>query len=154
MKINWKALIISLAIPLGVGALAAFLTRDSMAIYAEVTKPPLSPPGILFPIVWIILYTLMGISSYLVYMSDSKNERKAVSLYGVQLAVNFIWPLLFFNLQMYLAAFIWLLLLWVLVLFMIFAFYRERPISAYLQIPYIIWLTFAAYLNFGVVMLH
>ena len=154
MKINWKALIISLAIPLGVGALAAFLTRDSMAIYAEVTKPPLSPPGILFPIVWIILYTLMGISSYLVYMSDSKNERKAVSLYGVQLAVNFIWPLLFFNLQMYLAAFIWLLLLWVLVLFMIFAFYRERPISAYLQIPYIIWLTFAAYLNFGVFMLN
>ena len=154
MKINWKALIISLIIPLAVGGLSAFLTRDSMMIYEQITQPPLAPPSILFPIVWTILFALMGVSSYLVYTSDAKNKKEALSLYGVQLIVNFIWPLLFFNMQAFLASFLWLLLLWVLVALMIRQFYIARPIAGYLQIPYLIWLTFAAYLNFAIFLLN
>ncbi len=154
MKIKWKELIISLIIPLGVGALSAYLTRDSMELYGNLNQPPLAPPSIVFPIVWTILFLLMGVSCYLVYTSNSLNKREALALYGVQLAVNFIWPLLFFNMQVYFIAFIWLLLLWVLVALMIWQFYKAKPLAAYLQIPYILWLTFAAYLNFAVFMMN
>jgi len=154
MKIKWKELIISLIIPLAVGALSAYLTRNSMDVYSNINQPPLAPPSILFPIVWTILFALMGISSYMVYTSNAKNKREALALYGVQLIVNFIWPLIFFNMQAYFAAFLWLLLLWVLVALMIWQFYKAKPWAAYLQIPYILWLTFAAYLNFAVFMMN
>ena len=154
MKIKWKELIISLLIPLAVGGLSAFLTRNSMDVYANINQPPLAPPSILFPIVWTILFALMGVSSYLVYMSNSKNKREALALYGVQLIVNFIWPLIFFNMQAYFAAFLWLILLWVLVAVMIRQFYKAKPLAAYLQIPYIIWLTFAAYLNLAIFLMN
>ncbi|MBR5479148.1 MAG: tryptophan-rich sensory protein [Clostridia bacterium] len=154
MKIKWKELIISLLIPLGVGALSAFLTRNSMDIYSNINQPPLAPPSILFPIVWTILFALMGVSSYLVSTGNSKNKREALALYGVQLAVNFIWPIIFFNMQAYFAAFIWLLFLWVLVILMIWQFHKAKPLAAYLQIPYIIWLTFAAYLNLAIYLLN
>lgn len=154
MKIKWKELIISLLIPLAVGGLSAFLTRNSMDVYANINQPPLAPPSILFPIVWTILFALMGVSSYLVYMSNSKNKREALALYGVQLIVNFIWPLIFFNMQAYFAALLWLILLWVLVALMIWQFYKAKPLAAYLQIPYIIWLTFAAYLNLAIFLMN
>lgn len=154
MKIKWKELIISLLIPLGVGALSAFLTRNSMDVYSNINQPPLAPPSILFPIVWTILFALMGVSSYLVYVSNAKNKREALSLYGVQLVVNFIWPLIFFNMQAYFAAFIWLIFLWVLVLLIIWHFHKAKPLAAYLQIPYILWLTFAAYLNLAIYLLN
>ena len=154
MKIKWKELIISLLIPLAVGGLSAFLTRNSMDVYSNINQPPLAPPSILFPIVWTILFALMGVSSYLVYMSNSKNKREALALYGVQLIVNFIWPLIFFNMQAYFAAFLWLILLWVLVAIMIWQFYKAKPLAAYLQIPYIIWLTFAAYLNLAIFLMN
>lgn len=110
MKIQWKKLIICLAIPLAVGGISAFLIQDSMETFDTLQKPPLSPPGWLFPVVWTILYILMGIASYLVLTSSSPNQT-ALTLYGIQLTFNFIWPLIFFNRQQYLFAFIWLVLL-------------------------------------------
>ena len=145
-----KSLVLSVVISLGVGTLAGFLSRGSSAVYESLTQPPLSPPAIVFPIVWSILYVLMGISAYLVWETKDPARMRALAVYGVQLAVNFVWPLLFFNAQMFTLSFAWLLLLWGLVLRMIFAFRKVEPLAAKLQVPYLIWLTFAAYLNFGV----
>lgn len=152
--IKLKSLLINLLITLGGGAVIAFLTRDSMEVYANVQQPPLAPPGVVFPIVWTILYTLMGISAYMITESNSKLKNKALTVYGVQLFLNFIWPLVFFNGQMFLFAFIILMALWIMVLWMIGLFYKINPISAFLQIPYALWLTFAAYLNLGVYLLN
>ncbi len=150
MKINIKTLIICIAVPLAVGALAAFLIKDSIPLYAAMPKPPLAPPGWLFPIVWTILYILMGISSYLVYVSDSPYRQSALTIYAIQLVLNFIWPLVFFNMQNYLFALIILILLWAAVFKMIQKFHAVSPVAAKLQIPYLIWLTFAAYLNLAI----
>lgn len=154
MKIKWKELIIALVIPLAVGALSAFLTRNSMMIYNQIVTPPLAPPSWLFPVVWTILFALMGISSYLVYVSNAENKTKALTIYAIQLILNFIWPLLFFNMQAYTFAFVWLIALWVAVLAMIIEFYMAKPLASYLQIPYLVWLTFAAYLNLAIAILN
>lgn len=132
-----------------VGALSAFLTRNSMDVYSTaIIQPPLAPPPILFPIVWGILYALMGFSAARIYLSAQSAERsKGINLYITQLVVNFFWSLIFFNAQAFGFAFFWLLLLWVLVVWMILTFRKVDPLAAYLQIPYLIWLTFAAYLN-------
>ena len=154
MKIKWKELIISILIPLAVGGLSALLTKDSMSTFEAVTKPPLSPPGWLFPVVWTLLYTLMGIASYLVYTSGSPQKKEALLFYAAQLAVNFFWSIIFFNLNAYLFAFIWLLLLWVLVLITLIKFYRINENAGLLLIPYLTWVTFAGYLNFGIFLLN
>ena len=151
---NPKALAVSLLIPLTVGGLSGVLNMEAMKDYAGLDKPPLSPPGVVFPIVWGVLFLLMGISCYLVAVSRSPKRRSALTLYGVQLAVNFVWPFLFFSLKAYLFALIWLLLLWVLVLLMILKFRRIKPAAGWLQLPYLLWLTFAAYLNLGVYLLN
>lgn len=153
-KIQWKKLIICLAIPLAVGGISAFLTRNSMELYENIVQPPFSPPSWLFPVVWTILYILMGISSYMIYTSYSDYKIEALTLYGLQLVLNFIWPLVFFIGQKYLIAFIILVVLWYVVLKMIQAFADIKPLAAKLQIPYLIWLTFAAYLNLGVYFLN
>lgn len=153
-KINLKHLAISLAISLGVGILSGISTMGSMENFEKISKPPLTPPGIVFPIVWFILFTLMGISSYIIYESDSPNSKNALTVYGIQLVVNFIWPLLFFNMQAYLFSFIWILLLWILIIIMIVQFYKISKPAALLQIPYLLWVTFATYLNFGVFLLN
>ena len=152
--IKVKPLVISLLISLGTGTLSGLLTMNSMDHYKEINKPVLSPPGFLFPIVWGILFTLMGISAYMIYVSDCKNRKRALTLYGIQLGVNFVWPLIFFIAQEYLIAFIWLVALWILVFFMIIMFYRCKPLAGYLQIPYLIWLTFAGYLNIMIFLLN
>ncbi len=154
MKIKWKELIISIAISLGVGALSGFLTRNSMTIYQELVKPPLSPPGWVFPVVWTILYILMGISAYLIYTSDSKEKDQALLIYALQLIVNFCWSLVFFNQQNYLLAFAILVALWVLIILMIKTFREINPLAAYLQIPYLLWVTFAGYLNLSIYLLN
>lgn len=135
-----------------VGALSGFLSRNGMEIYSTyVQQPPLSPPAILFPIVWGILYALMGFGAARIYMSEPSQERSSgLNLYILQLIVNFFWSLIFFNLQAYGFALFWLILLWILVFAMICAFRKTDPLAAYLQIPYLLWLTFAAYLNAGV----
>ena len=149
---QWKPYIISAGIALGVGALSGLLSMDAMEDYAQqITKPPLSPPGWLFPVVWTILYTIMGISAARVWLAkDSAARSKGLNLYVTQLIVNFFWSLIFFNAQAFGFAVIWLLLLWALVLLMILQFYKADRLAALLQIPYLIWLTFAAYLSIGV----
>lgn len=157
VKIHWKPLLVSLAIPLGVGALSALLSRPGMADFQEtVTQPPLSPPMWLFPVVWTLLYLLMGLASYLVYTSrDNRADiPAALTLYGAQLAVNFFWSIFFFNFGWYLFSFLWLVLLWVLILATLIAFYRIRPVAGYLLIPYLIWVTFAGYLTFAIYLLN
>ena len=135
-----------------VGALSGWLTREGTQIYAQtIVKPPLSPPGWIFPVVWAILYALMGIGAAKVYQAPaSKTRSMGLNLFITQLVVNFFWSPIFFNLQDFGFSLLWLLLLWGLVLWMILAFRKVEPLAAKLQIPYLLWLTFAAYLNFGV----
>ncbi len=155
MKIQWKPLLIAIAIPLAVGGVAALLTSDSMSMFEVVKKPPLSPPGWLFPVVWTILYTLMGIASYLVWReAPSAARQRGLSLYALQLAVNFVWPLLFFGAQWYLFAFIWLVLLWVLIWLTWNNFRQVSTTAGWLLVPYIVWVTFAGYLNLGIYILN
>ncbi|MBP3695992.1 MAG: tryptophan-rich sensory protein [Clostridia bacterium] len=152
-----KPFIVSVVIALAVGGISAAVTSGSMDIYSEINRPPLSPPSILFPIVWTVLFTLMGISAALVYrFKDTKHDgvRTALIVYGVNLAVNFIWSLIFFNMQAYLFAFIWILLLLAVIVAMIILFKRISPLAAYLQIPYLLWVAFAAYLNFAIYLLN
>lgn len=153
MRVNWKKLLISIVIPLAVGGLASALSGGMGADYQTYNRPPLSPPAWLFPVVWTILYALMGYASYLVAEAPGEN-RKALTLYGVQLALNFLWPILFFRFDMVLGALILLVVLWVLVLLTIRAFSEVNERAGDLLIPYILWLTFALYLNFGIFILN
>ena len=144
MKIRDKStLIISILIPLTVGTMSA-LFSGNMSSYSILTQPAFSPPGFIFPVVWTILYILMGASSYIVYSSNSPNKSKALLLYCIQLFFNFCWSIIFFGLDLFLFAFIWLIALILIV----------NPLSAYLQIPYLIWCIFAAYLNFSIFLLN
>ncbi len=135
-----------------VGILSAYLSREGMALYSDtMAKPPLTPPAILFPIVWTVLYGLMGAGAARVAAGqDSPARSRGLNLYVIQLAVNFFWSLIFFNARAYGFALLWLALLWVLVLAMILAFRQTDRTAAWLQIPYLLWLTIAAYLNYGV----
>lgn len=156
MKIDKKRLIICLAIPLVVGGAAGLLTMNSMEAFEALNQPPLSPPGWLFPVVWTVLYVLMGIASYLVSVSDAPHEEKARALwtYGIQLAFNFSWPIAFFNLKWYLFAFLWLVILWILILITALRFGRIRKPAGYLLVPYLLWVAFAGYLNLGIYLLN
>lgn len=156
MKIDKKRLIICLAIPLVVGGAAGLLTMNSMEAFEALNQPPLSPPGWLFPVVWTVLYVLMGIASYLVSVSDAPQEEKTRVLwtYGIQLAFNFLWPIAFFNLKWYLFAFLWLVILWILILITALRFGRIRKPAGYLLVPYLLWVAFAGYLNLGIYLLN
>ncbi len=156
MKPDIKKLLVCIAIPLLVGKIAGLLTRTGTQAYASMQKPPFSPPAIVFPIVWTVLYTLMGISSYLIWTKadDYTSGTKAKNLYFYQLVVNFLWSFFFFSFQWYFFSFLWLLLLWGLVAAMIKTFSEISKFAAYINIPYLLWLTFAAYLNLGVLWLN
>ncbi len=155
-KIDKKRLIICLAIPLAVGRAAGILTMNGMEAFEALNQPPLSPPGWLFPVVWTVPYVLMGIASYLVSVSDAPQEEKARALwtYGIQLAFNFLWPIAFFNLKWYLFAFLWLVILWILILITALRFGRIRKPAGYLLVPYLLWVAFAGYLNLGIYLLN
>lgn len=155
-EIKLKALIPALALPLAVGALAAFVTKDAMAVFGAAAKPPLTPPGWVFPAVWTVLYLLMGAASYLVWLAPVSPVRRerALTVYVMQLAANFIWPLLFFGMELYLGAFFWLLILWCLAALTALLFWYIREAAGKLMLPYMLWLSFAAYLNFGVWLLN
>ena len=148
-----SALIISILIPLTVGTMSA-LFSGNMSSYSILNKPAFSPPGFIFPVVWTILYILMGASSYIVYFSNSSNKSKALLLYCIQLFFNFCWSIIFFGLDLFLFAFIWLIALIFIIIIMIRQFLIVNPLSAYLQIPYLIWCIFAAYLNFSIFLLN
>lgn len=137
-----------------VGFLSSLLTFNSMNLFNIINKSLLTPPAYIFPIVWTILYILMGISAAIIYESRSCEKKDALLVYGIQLFVNFFWSLLFFNLQAYLFAFFWLLLLLGLIIVMTIKFYQINETAAYLQISYLLWVAFAGYLNFMVYILN
>lgn len=155
-KGKWKVYGVWILLAEAVGALSGWLSRNGMQVYSEnVIQPPLSPPMILFPVVWAVLYALMGIGAARIWMApESAARSRGINIFITQLIVNFFWSLIFFNLQAFGFALLWLLLLWVLVLWMILTFYKTDKIAALLQLPYLIWLTFAAYLNFAVWILN
>lgn len=155
MKIQWKQLIICIVIPLLVGGVSALLSFSGMSGFENLIKPPLSPPGWLFPIVWTILYILMGIASYLVFKSNLVYRKKsALTVYGIQLFFNFFWSIIFFGFDMYWFAFIWLVVLYVLIIINIVLFYNINRAAGWLLIPYLCWVTFAGYLNFAIALLN
>lgn len=153
-NINLKKLLLNLAIPLAVGGISALITMNSFKEYGMMEKPDLSPPAWLFPVVWTALYLLMGISSYIISSSKSPEKNQALIIYGVQLFINALWPIFFFLMKAYLFSFIWLLLLWAFVLAMIIIFYKINKTAGIIQIPYLIWLSFAGYLNLAVYFLN
>lgn len=151
MNQNWKKLIIALALPLAVGGLATVLS-GGMGDYQDLARPPLSPPGWVFPVVWTVLYLLMGYSSYRIYISGKPEAqiKSALRLYLAQLGLNFLWPIVFFGLSWYLPAFFLLLALWVVLFLTVRAFTKLDERAGDLLIPYLLWVTFAGYLNLGV----
>lgn len=151
-KPNWKTYAFWILLAEGVGALSGWLTSEGNQAFQETAiQPRLSPPAIVFPIVWGILYALMGISAARIYAAPPSAERsRGLNLFIAQLVVNFFWSLIFFNAQAYGFALLWILLLLVLVILMTLTFAKTDKASALLQIPYLIWLAFAAYLNWGV----
>ena len=150
---NQKLLAFFLAIPLILGLIVGFLSRPT-ASYEALVKPFFSPPGFVFPIVWTILYLLMGISSYLIAQSNNPRHYPALITYVEQLFVNLAWSPIFFTLNFRFLAFLWILFLIYLVVKMIVQFKRVSHRAAYLQIPYLLWLIFAALLNFSIVILN
>lgn len=157
MKSKAKTYVWSVILTLAVGGLAAFLTRNSMDVYGSIEKPPLAPPAILFPIAWTILYILMGLSVANIIVKGRKDgiyTLPEIKIYVIQLAVNFFWSIIFFNLRAYFFAFVWIVLLWVLIIVMIMKFHKISPVAAYINIPYFIWVTFAAYLTFMIYRLN
>ena len=145
MKKSTKSYIFFIALSLGIGALSAFLTRNNMNIFDTVIKPPLAPPAWAFPVVWSVLYILMGIGAARVYLREPQTD--ALTVFAINLALNFFWSIIFFNLRAFGFAFIWLLLLLAVVIIMTVKFFRVEKLAGYLQIPYIIWLILAGYLN-------
>lgn len=156
MKINKKLLCVCLIVPLAAGGAAALLTGGGMKMFETLSKPPLSPPGWLFPVAWTVLYILMGIASYCaaVFGKAKESVKKALALYGIQLLFNFLWPVFFFGWSMYLFAFIWLAALWLLILATAAYFYRLSKRAGALLVPYLLWTAFAGYLNWGIYLLN
>ena len=151
---NIKPYVISFAVTFAAAAAGAVVTYTGMDRFSQLVQPPLSPPAFLFPVVWTILYALMAYGAAKVYEQEGTLYNKALFSYAVQLILNLGWSVIFFGLGQYLAAFIWLLLLWAAVIVMILLFYKADKTAGLIQIPYLLWLTFAAYLNLGIYLLN
>ena len=147
---------VGIAVPLCIGISSSLITAGNMDIYKEVNTPPFSPPSFLFPVVWTAIYILMGISCGMIWdrRKTDKNAEKGLYYYGISLVFNFVWSIIFFNFRMFMPAFIWLLLLLYLIIFTVVYYRRVNKTAAYLQIPYMIWVAFAGYLNFGIWLLN
>lgn len=157
MKKSIRPYIWSIVVTLAIGGLSAFLIRNDVPFYnANIIKPAFTPPDWLFPIVWNILYVLMGwgLGRVLSHSTSSQERSAAIQIYAIQLFFNFLWSIVFFHVRAFWFAWVWLLILWLLILCMIFVFYRTSKLAAVLQIPYFLWVTFAAYLNFMVARLN
>lgn len=148
---------VAIAIPLAVGTAATALTKNNMDIYQQLNTPPLSPPAILFPIVWTLLYVLMGVSSALVFTKRELNPEDAkmgLTYYAFSLIFNFAWTIIFFKLQASFFALICLIVLFCLIIKTIISYFKVNRVAAYLQIPYAVWVAFAGYLNAGIWLLN
>ena len=157
MNLDFKKIgkiILAIIIPLAVGGLSALITMNQMELFETVAKPPLAPPRWLFPVAWTILYILMGIASYLLYIADTEEGREALVLYGVQLFFNFFWSIIFFNLEAYWFALIWLFIMWIIILLLLIKSKKVDERAFWLLLTYFIWTTFAFYLNFGIAILN
>lgn len=156
LTISWKKLIPCLLLPLLAGGLSSLLSGDIQAVFDALQKPPLTPPGWVFPVVWTVLYLMMGLASYLVLASSAGEEkiRGALTVYGLQLFANFFWPILFFRLEAFLPAFLLLLLLFALILLTIGRFRALSRAAGLLLLPYAVWVAFAGYLNFSICLLN
>ena len=150
-----KKIWLFLAIPLATGGLATLLS-GGMGAYSQFSQPPLSPPGWVFPLVWTILYLAMGYASWRVYTKEENVRQRwgGLGLYGFQLLLNFLWPIVFFRYEAFLAAFVVLILLWIMIAVTMWQFYRSDERAGDLMIPYLLWVTFAGYLNLGVYLLN
>ena len=146
--------IISILIALGVGGLSALLTAPNMDIYETIVSPPLAPPGWLFPIVWTILYILMGVSSAMIFSSNSTKKDDALFTYAVSLVLNFGWSIFFFNMQAFWISIVVLVALWISILVTIVKYYKINKTASWLQLPYLAWVTFAGYLNVAIAILN
>lgn len=148
-KVKWDVLLAALLIPLFVGVFSAYLTNEDMKLYGSFNHPVLAPPAWVFPIVWTILYVMMGVASYLVYMADAGRDEKnkALQFYAGQLAMNLFWSTLFFTYKRYLLSLIWLLIMWVMVMICAARFLRIRRAAGIMMGVLFLWTTFAAYLN-------
>lgn len=153
MRIDWKKLIIITVITFVVGTFFSFFTMNSMDTFKDLSKP-INVPGVLFPIVWSILYLLMSISCYLIVQSNDKDKKEGIILYVIQLVINSLWTLIFFGFGAYLLSFIWIIILLIVVIIMLAKFYNINKIAMYINIPYVLWLLFAAYLNLGIYLLN
>lgn len=153
MRIDWKKLIIITVITFIVGTFFSFFTMNSMDTFKYLSKP-INVPGVLFPIVWSILYLLMSISCYLIVKSNDKDKKEGIILYAIQLVINSLWTLIFFGLGAYLLSFIWIIILLIVAIIMLAKFYNINKIAMYINIPYVLWLLFAAYLNLGIYLLN
>lgn len=149
-----KEEVISLLIPLVGGFISGILAMGGIKEFDSLIKPVLAPPGFIFPIVWTILYVLMGISSYLVYQENDYSSSCCLKIYALNLFVNFLWSPIFFGLNLRLFALIWIILLDIIVVYMIVCFYKVNKKAAYLQIPYLVWCLFATYLNLAFYLLN
>lgn len=155
MKIrSLKTLVLAILFPLSAGLLSSLFTIENMNIYDRIYKPSIAPPGIVFPIVWTLLFILMGIASYFVYLSESPYRENALKAYGIQLIINFLFNIIFFNLNEFFFAFLWTILLLFVNIIMIQLFYRCDKRAGYLLIPYILWDAFAILLSFCVYALN
>lgn len=150
MKIDYKKLAICIAIPLLVEAISHLATKDAMDQYYKLNQPPLSPPQWLFPVVWTILYILMGISLYIVLEKGQKSLYEARKIFYFKLFINFIWTIFFFKFGWYLFAFFWLVFLWIMILVMIRKFRKISKVAAWMNVPQLLWIIFAGYLNLGI----
>ena len=152
----WKPYAFWIILTEAVGGLSGWLTKNGIKIYkAEIIKPLLSPPSLVFPILWTILFALMGVGAARIYLTPASGIRsQSLRLFFLQLLFNFFWSILFFNLQSFGFSFLWLLALWVLILWMTLSFRKIDPLASWIQLPYLLWVTFAAYLNLGVWLLN
>lgn len=155
----WR-LMVAIAIPLAVGGLAAIIAGDAMSAFGYFKQPPLAPPAWLFPVAWTILYILMGIACYLVWIHPVNKEVTAgekaffFTLYGIQLLFNFFWSILFFNLGWHWFAFGWLVALWLMIMILVIWGWKNQHSVMWLLVPYLLWVTFAGYLNLMIAILN
>ena len=149
-----KPYLFSILLALTIGGLSALSIAKNMNIYDKINPPPLAPAGWLFPVVWTILYILMGISAAIVFTSESDKKDDALFIYAVSLVLNFSWSIFFFNMQSFIISFIILVALWVSIILTIIKYYKINKPAAWLQLPYLLWVTFAGYLNLAIALLN
>ena len=150
MKLSQKLLYI--LTPLIGGSIVGLIINKSID-YNYLVNPPLSPPSYLFPIVWSILYSLIG-TSYYIYRKNNNDDSLTIRLYYIQLILNYLWSIIFFTLKLRTLAVIWIIVLAITIIYLVIRFYKEERTSFYLLIPYILWVLFATYLNIGIVVLN